>query len=58
MSRILVAFDYFAPNYPVLNNQNFDKPLTKLVVDNGTFEFFNNLNGFECVPSLLFFGTD
>jgi hypothetical protein len=52
MSRILVAFDYFAPNYPVLNNQSFDKPLTKLVVDNGTYEFFNNLNGFECVPSL------
>ncbi len=52
MSRILVAFDYFAPNYPVLNNQNFDKPLTKLDVDNGTYEFFNNLNGFECVPSL------
>ncbi len=52
MSRILVAFDYFAPNYPVLNNQNFDVPLTKLHVDNGTYEFFNNLNGFECVPSL------
>jgi len=52
MSRILVAFDYFAPNYPVLNNQNFNQPLSELVEDNGTYEFFNNLNGFECVPSL------
>jgi hypothetical protein len=52
MSRILVAFDYFAPNYPVLNNQNFNRPLTNLVPDNGTFEFFDNLNGFECIPSL------
>jgi len=52
MSRILVAFDYFAPNYPVLNNQNFNQPLIDLVSDNGTYEFFNNLNGFECVPSL------
>ena len=52
MSRILVAFDYFAPNYPVLNNQNFNQPLINLISDNGTFEFFNNLNGFECVPSL------
>ena len=53
MSRILVAFDYFAPNYPVLNNQNFNHPLADLISDNGTYEFFNNLNGFECVPSLL-----
>lgn len=52
MSRILVAFDYFAPNYPVLNNQNFNQPLINLVSDNGTFEFFDNLNGFECIPSL------
>jgi hypothetical protein len=52
MSRILVAFDYFAPNYPALNNQNFNQPLSELVEDNGTYEFFNNLNGFECVPSL------
>jgi hypothetical protein len=50
--RILVAFDYYAPNYPVLNNQNFNQPLSELVEDNGTYEFFNNLNGFECVPSL------
>lgn len=52
MSKILVAFDYFAPNYPVLNNQNFNKPLSNLESDNNTYEFFNNLNGFECVPSL------
>jgi hypothetical protein len=52
MSRILVAFDYWAPNYPVLNNQNFNQPLSELVEDNGTYEFFNNLNGYECVPSL------
>lgn len=52
MSRILVAFDYFAPNYPVLNNQNFNEPSSNLISDNGTYEFFKNLNGFECVPSL------
>lgn len=52
MSRILVAFDYFAPNYPLLNNQNFNRPLSELEIDNGVYEFFKSLNGFECVPSL------
>jgi len=52
MNRILVAFDYFAPTYPLLNNQNFNQPLDKLEIDNGVYEFFKSLDGFECVPSL------
>ena len=52
MSRILVAFDYFAPNYPLLNNQNFNQPLSELEIDNGVYEFFKPLGGFECVPSI------
>ena len=53
MSRILVAFDYFAPNYPLLNNQNFNQPLSELEIDNGVYEFFKSLGGFECVPSIV-----
>lgn len=52
MSRILVAFDYFAPNYPLLNNQNFNQSLSNLEIDNGVYEFFKPLGGFECVPSI------
>jgi hypothetical protein len=53
MSRITVAFDYFAINYPLVNNQNFNQSLSELIRDNGTFEFFNKLSGFECKPSVL-----
>jgi hypothetical protein len=53
MSRITVAFDYFATNYPLLNNQNFNQLLSELERDNGTFEFFNKLSGFECKPAVL-----
>lgn len=52
MSRIIVAFDYFSPQYPLLNNQNFNKPLTELEVDNGSYEFFNWIGGYECMPSV------
>jgi len=52
MSRILVAFDYWAANYPLLNNQNFNKPFLELEVDNGNYEFFDKIPGYECVPSI------
>lgn len=52
MSKILVAFDYFGPNYPLFNNQNYNRPLTELDIDNGTYEFFKNVGGYECVPSV------
>ena len=53
MSRILVAFDYWAPNYPLVNNQNFNKPFSELIVDNGSYDFFNKIPGYECVPSTI-----
>jgi hypothetical protein len=51
MNKILVAFDYYAPHYPLRNNQNFNQTIPELARDTITFEFFNNLSGFECVPS-------
>jgi hypothetical protein len=53
MRRILVAFDYWAPNYPLVNNQNFNKPFSELIVDNGSYDFFNKIPGYECVPSTM-----
>jgi hypothetical protein len=53
MRRILVAFDYWAPNYPLINNQNFNKPFSELIVDNGSYDFFNKIPGYECVPSTI-----
>lgn len=52
MNKILVAFDYFSPKYPLLNNQNFNTTFSELDIDNGTFEFFKHIGGYECVPSL------
>jgi len=52
MSRIIVAFDYFSPRYPLVNNQNFNVPITDLEVDNGSYEFFNWIGGYECMPSV------
>lgn len=52
MSRIAVAFDYFSPQYPLLNNQNFNRPINELDVDNGSYEFFNWIGGYECLPSV------
>lgn len=53
MSRIIVAFDYFSPQYPLLNNQDFNRPLSELEVDNGTYEFFGKISGYECHPSVI-----
>lgn len=52
MSRIIVAFDYFSPQYPLVNNQNFNRPITELEVDNWAYEFFNWVGGYECLPSV------
>lgn len=52
MSRITVAFDYFSPQFPLLNNQDFTLPFSSLEVDNGIYEFFSKLGGYECRPSL------
>jgi hypothetical protein len=51
MNRILVAFDYWGPNYPLRNNQNFNRPLTELMVDDTSCEFFNKISKYKCVPS-------
>jgi len=53
MSRVLVAFDYWAPNYPLVNNQNFNRPFSELIVDNGSYDFFTKIPGYECVPSTM-----
>ena len=34
-------------------NQNFNQPISKLKIDNGVYEFFKPLDGFECVPSIV-----
>ena len=50
MNRILVAFDYFSPAFPLVNNQNFNRPLSELEIDNGTYEFtgyFISPDGYE-----------
>lgn len=52
MSRITVAFDYFSPQYPLLNNQDFDKPFSHLEVENGIYAFFDKIGGYECRPSI------
>ena len=53
MSRVLVAFDYWAPNYPIINNQNFNRPFSDLLFDNGSYDFFTKIPGYECVPSTI-----
>lgn len=58
MNRILVAFDYFSPTFPLVNNQNFNRPLSKLSIDNGTYEFFNKVGGYDCVPTLTLTDND
>lgn len=58
MNRILVAFDYFSPIFPLVNNQNFNRPLSKLSIDNGTYEFFNKVGGYDCVPTLTLNDND
>lgn len=58
MNRILVAFDYFSPIFPLVNNQNFNRPLSKLSIDNGTYEFFNKVGGYDCVPTLTLTDND
>ena len=59
MNRILVAFDYFAPTFPLVNNNlNFNSPLDKLRIDNGTYEFFNKVGGYDCVPTLTLNDND
>lgn len=52
MSRIIVAFDYFSPQYPLVNNQNFNRPITELEVDNWAYEFFDWVGSYECLPSV------
>jgi len=58
MNRILVAFDYFSPIFPLVNNQNFNRPLSKLSIDNGNYEFFNKVGGYDCVPTLTLTDND
>lgn len=58
MTRILVAFDYFSPTFPLVNNQNFNRPLSELEIDNGTYEFFNKVGGYDCVPTLTLNDND
>lgn len=58
MNRILVAFDYFSPTFPLVNNQNFNRPLSELEIDNGTYEFFNKVGGYDCVPTLTLNDND
>ena len=58
MNRILVAFDYSSPTFPLVNNQNFNRPLSKLSIDNGTYEFFNKVGGYDCVPTLTLADND
>jgi len=53
MNRILVAFDYWGPNYPLRNNQNFNRPFSDLIVDDISCEFFNKIPRYECVPSSI-----
>jgi hypothetical protein len=53
MSKIRVAFDYWGPNYPLRNNQNFNRPFSDLIVDNISCEFFNKIPRYECVPSSI-----
>jgi hypothetical protein len=53
MSRILVAFDYWGANYPLVNNQNFNRPFSELDCDSGNYEFFDRVGGYECVPSVI-----
>jgi hypothetical protein len=59
MNRILVAFDYFSPTFPLVNNNlNFNSTLDKLRIDNGTYEFFNKIGGYDCVPTLTLNDND
>lgn len=58
MNRILVSFDYFSPTFPLVNNQNFNRPLSELEIDNGTYEFFNKVGGYDCVPTLTLNDND
>jgi len=53
MSKIRVAFDYWGPNYPLRNNQNFNRPFSDLIVDDISCEFFNKIPRYECVPSSI-----
>ena len=53
MRRILVAFDYWAPNYPLVNNQNFNRPFSDLIVDIRSYDFFTKILGYECIPSII-----